>query len=140
MPDLPQDLLDYNHSDPNEQYNKINPDNYVTHSQELKDGVKKNYSANSKLYQNTDINITDPQSIQYAGNHTVYFMVKMGEIWKFPVRTMFERESFQEGKSLLISQLTKSKIELYECRPMPVACTVRDLTQLEKEDPMNKRF
>jgi len=69
-----------------------------------KTGEKIIYRANSKHFRHVDPNVSSTHSIQYAGAHTVYLLLreKGSKKWVFPTRPMFERETFEEGKEILL--------------------------------------
>jgi hypothetical protein len=71
--EFPKEMFEFQKANPTEQYEKNNKDNLPTHANEAQ---KQFYSANSKLFKNTPLDITDSKSIQYCPSNRVFLLVK----------------------------------------------------------------
>ena len=143
----------------------LNPDNYPTHrvpkpvdnnniykntsnspeiysdDEDILDSGEYDYIwAASKNYLKSDIYMSDPHSIQYAGKHRIFLLVKdihTGE-WGFPTSTLYMDESFVVGKNKLFEQLSGGKWETTFAYGTPLVTTLRDFSIVENEDEMNE--
>lgn len=139
--DIPKEMLEFNEKHPTEEYERQNTDNIQTHAKKLDNGEIINYSANSKQFKQTDPNITDPHSIQYAPCNRTYLMVKekTSGNWVFPTRPIIEKETFSDGKVTLFEQFSNKQWSVFYTTVYPSLCEKRDLTTVEKRHPMNKK-
>lgn len=127
---------------------KMNLDNYPTHrlpgAQPGQAGGE--YCAASKHFSNVDPNIEDRHTIHYAPEDRTYMIVrnKYTKEWEFPTSRMFFGQTFLRAKQNLFTDLaqddsptgTSWKVKYFG--QSPVVATIRELTQAEKEEKLNK--
>jgi hypothetical protein len=136
-----KDLMEFVEKNPMEQYDKQNPDNLITHIKQDEKGKPSYYSEYSKLFKVADPAIHDPKNIQYSALTRVYLLVKNKETskWGFPSGTIYEKETFEDGKVRLFHQISKNKFSVSYNTHVPFVVEKRDLTPTEIKNALNKK-
>ena len=117
---------------------KMNMDNYATHK--LADGTE--YCAASKHFSKVDPACPDPRSLHYAGEDRVYLLLhnKYTDKWEFPTGKIMLGQSFMRAKQNLFVDYSANKWQVKFYASIPLVHTVRDMTEVEKEDPWNEGY
>jgi hypothetical protein len=136
---------------------KQNLDNYPTHrmpgAQPGDSGAE--YCAASKYYQNVDPTMEDRRTLHYAGEDRTYMIVRnrYTQEWEFPTAKMNFGQTFMRAKQNLFKVLaagasnddapgevsgTSWKVKYFG--QAPIAATIRELTEAEKQDKMNHQL
>ena len=120
---------------------RMNLDNYPTH--QLKNpqtGQVEAYSAASKHWSHVDPKCMDTKSLHYASEDRVFLIVKnkYTNEWEFPISRIYLSETFFRAKLNLFNQLTGNKWRIKFQGQGPLIHTIREFTEVEKLDKMNK--
>ena len=119
---------------------RMNIDNYPTHKYfDPKTGQESTYCAASKQWSLVDPYCQDKKSLHYAGEDRVYLILqnKHTQEWEFPVSTINFGTTFFRAKYNLFDQLTDNKWRIKFFGSSPVMHTLREFTEVEKQDTMN---
>ena len=126
---------------------KMNLDNYPTHRIPGSNPPIE-YAAASKHFSNVDPNIQDRRTIHYAAEDRTYMIVKnrYTQTWEFPTAKMNFGQTFMRAKQNLFNVLafdgnagpTNTSWKVKYFNSAPIAATIREFTELEKADKMNK--
>jgi len=98
------------------------------------------YSTLSKHHDFVDPTCKDNKSIQYAGEHRIYFLFKnsLTGAWEFPTISLMAGDSFQTSKLKLHINISKENYSIRFIRPSPCAALTREFFTHENEDKKNE--
>ena len=114
---------------------KMNLDNFPTHEHN-----GESYCAASKYYKLVDPACPDHRSLHYAGEDRVYliFKNKFTQEWEFPASNMFFGQTFLRARQDLFNKYSDKKWLVKFYGTLPMIHTMREFSDLEKEDPANE--
>ena len=83
-----------------------------------------------------DPECSDPRSLHYASEDRVYLIMKnkYTDVWEFPTGSMLMGQTFFKAKNDLFVKYAANKWKVRFAGAMPASHTVRDFSELEREN------
>ena len=115
---------------------EMNLDNYPTHKAN-EEGKDQEYCAGSKYFKKVDPTCTDRRSLHYASEDRTFLILKnkYTGVWQFPTGPCFMGQTMLRCKQNLFLRMSDNMWRTRFFGKLPLVSTVRDFTEVEKEDP-----